>query len=491
MPITQDKAPKNLPSKAKEIWTAAFNSAYDGTCKSKDDRDECSAKIAWSAVKSKFKKQGDTWTPKSIQEFSLHIYRASFDKSSQTRRWFATASDTQDDSYNDNMTLELYEDFLSRIESNELPPERHRSDFWSGGMPYLSISHYLDLNGQGVPGEVETVYVDGDKLKAKGIFYDTSLGRKCFESVCSDLYSEEKSDADPVRISIAFVDWGHRHKSDGYEFVRESLDDICPECIRELLTGKSEGKEFLKGHLIHLAMTRVPVNERTDMEAQMVTQMEDAKSIVGEDEAEKLEELATEVGKADLVIKSDTDDEPVVEKAKDMEEDEEEEDEDEKKKKKKKDEEKAELEPVENDSEHPLDELFAQFRSSFDEIVTKGFTYEQTLVELQSPFEVFAEEIKSLVQTPEDKQKVQEIDMIESIKSIVSPLQEAITALSQEVSILKQQSQAVTHTSPSPKKEEIVRRSYQPLDPMTFLEPAPSKKPSSIDEIVRRSVIGK
>jgi len=64
MPITAADAPKNLPKHAKEIYVSAWNNAYGTTCKTRSDRDECASKIAWSAVKKKYKKEGDTWVAK-------------------------------------------------------------------------------------------------------------------------------------------------------------------------------------------------------------------------------------------------------------------------------------------------------------------------------------------------------------------------------------------------------------------------------------------
>ncbi len=180
--------PENLPAGAKKIFVAAEATARKSTCKDREDKDKCSAKIAWSAVKNKYKKVGDKWTPKAeVASFSMAITKTSYDKRTNTRRWKAVASDINDDLYNDNMTLELYEDFLYRIEMKELPPESFRSDYWSGGMPYLSISHYSDLNGKGVPGPIDTVYVDGKELKSTGRFDDTPLGKKCFQAISKDL----------------------------------------------------------------------------------------------------------------------------------------------------------------------------------------------------------------------------------------------------------------------------------------------------------------
>ena len=372
MPITISDAPSNLPNHAKEIYVSAWNSAYKSTCGEKSDMDECASKIAWSAVKRKYEKGvNDEWTPKAdVQEFSMAITRTSYDKLTDTRHWKAVASDTEEDLYKDNMTLELFGDFLQRIETKEQPPEEFRGEFWSGGKPYLSISHYPDFNGKGVPGPVDAVYIDGrvdvgrGMLKSKGRFDDTPIGKECFQAISRDL--EEKSpDDEKIRISIAFLDYMHRHKSTGYEFERTEDDGLCPECLKELITGEYGGKEFLRGHLIHLALTRVPVNQRTSMEVErsMTTREEDAKSIIGEELAEELEDEAKKsvIGKSEaLVVKAE--DEPI-EKAKKKEkemEDEEEEDDDEKKKKKEKKSEVVEdpkINPFEEKALHLLEEI--------------------------------------------------------------------------------------------------------------------------------------
>lgn len=302
--------PQNLPKHAKEIYTAAEESARKSTCKDAGERmDECTNRVAWAAVKAKYKKVGDEWVPKAeLAEFSLRIERASHDKETGELRWSAVASDTDEDSFSDNMTLELFNSFMQRIESEERPPEQFRSDFWDGGIPYLSVAHYPDLDGKAVPGPVDSVYIDGNYLKSKGKFDKTELGWACYNAVFEDLYSKKRSDAeDKVRISIAFLDYKHKHKSNGFVFERKSIDDWCPECFKSMFDGNGSGKEYLDGHLIHLALTRVPVNKRTGIEVEraMTTRKEDAASIIGEDQADELEEEAKLIGKSEaLVVKS-------------------------------------------------------------------------------------------------------------------------------------------------------------------------------------------
>ena len=65
-----DSVRDNLPKHAQEIYKAAFNSAWD-EYKDADDRrgdasrEEVAHKVAWSAVKEKYEKQGDKWVSKS------------------------------------------------------------------------------------------------------------------------------------------------------------------------------------------------------------------------------------------------------------------------------------------------------------------------------------------------------------------------------------------------------------------------------------------
>ena len=51
---------KKLSGHAQKIWIAAFNSAYE-----QYDKDEEKAnKVAWSAVKKMYRKEGDKWVKK-------------------------------------------------------------------------------------------------------------------------------------------------------------------------------------------------------------------------------------------------------------------------------------------------------------------------------------------------------------------------------------------------------------------------------------------
>ena len=52
-----DPVKSHLPIHAQEIYFSAFNSAYQDTCKGREDRDRCAASIAWAAVKKSYKKE--------------------------------------------------------------------------------------------------------------------------------------------------------------------------------------------------------------------------------------------------------------------------------------------------------------------------------------------------------------------------------------------------------------------------------------------------
>jgi cation transport regulator ChaB len=507
--------PENLPSEAKKIYLAAEKRAKQSTCKDKEDKDECIAKIAWSAVKSKFKQDADgNWIPKSeVSNFSMAITKTSYDKATDTRLWNAVASDTEEDLYNDSMTLELFGDFLQRIENNESPPESFRSEFWSGGKPYLSVSHYPDLDGKGVPGPVDVVYVDKHMLKAKGRFDDTPIGKQCFKAISRDL-RDNVPDDEKIRISIAFLDWMHRHKSSGYVFDRaESEDPICPECLKELIMGESEGKEFIKGHLVHLALTRVPVNTRTSMEVErsMATRKEDAESIIGEELAEELEEEAQVVGKSEaLVIKSEDEIEPEVEEKREKpsdykEDDDDEEEEEGKKKKKQMKEKKAEVEEnpfeekalhlleeikatvaIEPEPTHPLDIAFAELKSVYDDAIKLEDTQE-ALVAIQEPLEALA----AVIQDGVSKEEVSDTVATESqdISELKAMMQENFGLLQAQISAIKAQPHQVLPKQPENFVPE--RRSVSvTMNPELYAQPAQKKESETpkLTAIVRGSV---
>ena len=308
----------NLPDAAQTMYRSVFNSAWEGSCKDAENKDECAAKEAWATVHKHFSKGGDgKWTSNKslVSDFALKITKASYDKVSGERRWSGTLSDTQKDTYNEKMSLQLFTDFINHITHGDPIPVPYQTNYFKGGMPYVSLAHYPDLNGKAILGKTTDLYIDGKMLKAKGTFEDTPLGRAAFTSVCKSLYDNTDKATPPVRLSIGFLDMGHVHGDK--EFVRQSLSDVCPMCLAGI-----GDKEYRSGYLIHEALTRVPVNSRTEIVAEVnksmdgiVTQLDDAASIVGDELAKEVDTVSkTMVGKSEaLVIKSEETPAPVVE----------------------------------------------------------------------------------------------------------------------------------------------------------------------------------
>jgi cation transport regulator len=64
-----ERVKENLPAHAEEIYKEAFNSAYEqykdpGKRRGKESREEIAHKVAWNAVKMKYKKEGEKWVLK-------------------------------------------------------------------------------------------------------------------------------------------------------------------------------------------------------------------------------------------------------------------------------------------------------------------------------------------------------------------------------------------------------------------------------------------
>ena len=504
----------NLPPKAAELFDEVYNRYLSGECK-KDKA--CASKRAWGAVKNAgyFKGTDGKWHKKSdiemsMAELSFYISRASLDKTEQKMRWFAVASDTDRDDYEERMSLGLYNDFILRAMENESPPDELCTDAWCGGMPYLSLAHYSDLDGKGIVGPVNKLYIDGKKLKSQGIFEDTELGRACFKSVLNDLYSEEKSEQEKIRISIGFIDWAHYHGN--FFFERKTITDRCPMCA----LGVGD-KMFAKGHLLHLALTRLPVNPRTDIlplvEESMTTQKEDAESIAGKEKAEELDELERE--KANLVGKS----EAVVERAEEEAEEEvkEEEVEGEKVETPEKEED-AELEEADSPAEdvepeaeetevqelskqieqikelilpssepHVLDTVFETLRSQYDEIMEMELTPDEKLQLLQEPFVEIGNVLKSnisAVSEEEAQEDASEVVTKAELEKYFTPLTEKISLLVAQVEGMASAKDVRTATS-----QQRRSRSQAELDLLSLkAKGSKEEKPNSIDAIAQRSV---
>ena len=226
-------------SEGAKTFEKVYNNALD---EYKGDKEKA-ARTAWAALKGAgYRKNPDSgkWEKKSeLAEFSMTIVKASFEKKDQTMRYRAVASDTDKDLYGEQMTPELFRDFVDRVENETPIPEPFKSviceEDWCGGLPYPSIAHYKSAGGQNVPGEIDNVYVDGTRLKSTGILNDNDLGRAVFKSLCDDLYNKKNQvDQNPVRVSIGFLDLSHAHIGQGMDYIfdRKGLSDICPMCAQ-------------------------------------------------------------------------------------------------------------------------------------------------------------------------------------------------------------------------------------------------------------------
>ena len=223
----------------------------------------------------------------AYRTMDMFITKVVRDRQSGVRRWFATSSGIKRDQYNERMSVELFDDFIRRIEEKEKPPEMFMSSAWQGGLPYLGVAHYLDLDGFGIAGDTEQVWRDRTVFKAKGTFRDTPLADASYNAIDNDIKNRVAPE-NRVRVSIAFVDWGHEHEGQGH-FERKSLIDRCGYCEQDI--GE---KIYRKGHLVHFAQTRRPAYLETEiqLEARSMTKskrQDDATSIVGEELADEME----------------------------------------------------------------------------------------------------------------------------------------------------------------------------------------------------------
>lgn len=238
----------------------------------------------------------------NLIEVSMVITKASV-QADGSMRWQAVTSDTSPDNTGESTSLTLFQDWNERIDKgltvSFLPPPRE---------PFLGVSHYSDLDGDGEAGIADKRYIDGNRFKAGGTFKaDNSLGQALFNAVKSEVELTRRGDTvdKPIRISAAWWDIEHSHGP--FIFTRKSLTDVCPMCA-----GGEGNKVYLKGQLDHFATTRVPINPRTSLALQeksmATTRKDDAASIVGDDLAEELEEKSKLVGKSEaadgLVVKA-------------------------------------------------------------------------------------------------------------------------------------------------------------------------------------------
>lgn len=436
-------------------------------------------------------------TNSPFAELSMFINKVSVDKSAGgLMRWRAVASDTSPDLYSEKMSNDLFDDFISRIKSNAPVPspfDEVLNEDWNGGMPYISISHYKSgTSMKNVPGIIEQVYRDGDRLKATGNLHDNDMGRATFKSLCDDLYTEKAKDEGKIRISIGFLDLEHKHLGKGntpdFLFTRSGLTDKCPMCQEG-----NGNKVYTKGQLVHLALTRVPVNPRTDMEVNKMaieTKKDDAASIIGIELANTLEEkslLASDV----LVVKSEEPVVPepevesveksvVVEKKKlaaDAKDDELTYDEaDEEKREQRRNRPAGERSMLENS--------YVSLEAKIEEMKSQGVPAETALREIQPLFAAFGEQVKKSFEPAKVDGVSSELsELVSAMKSLAENMATFQQSVSTELATLK--AQVVTKSALSqgiPEPRSITSKSAVAATPQR--DP---NKPLSIHEMALRS----
>ena len=58
-------AARRLPPHAQEIFLSAFNSAWQSYAdRDAQEQEEIAFRVAWAAVKKRYRKQGERWVPK-------------------------------------------------------------------------------------------------------------------------------------------------------------------------------------------------------------------------------------------------------------------------------------------------------------------------------------------------------------------------------------------------------------------------------------------
>jgi len=412
------------------------------------------------------------------QEVSMTICKASRDKESGEMRLRMVNSDTGEDVFGEKMSLELFEDFITRSDGDMKVPAPfdeviNEDGFWEGGAPYLSIAHFRSGAGKNVPGKQEKLYLDGEKLKSVDLLYDNDLGRAVWKSVYEDLYSEEKSFENPVRVSIGFLDLEHKHELEDGDvvFTRKSLEDKCELCAEGV-----GNKVYLKGHLVHKAFTRVPAHPRTDVEIEMkskdgiITKEDDARSIIGDDielenksqvddvlvvKADEVEESRDQEEVLEVTMDENVQEVPVVEEPE------------------------AEVipeevvvaeevvpvpapAPVVQEAKSKVDETIDAFQAKRRELKEKGITGDEALAELQPYFNEMGESVKEEV-TPHG-------DIASVVRSTLKELLPSIVAEVVKQSGVSQQPAPIVAGIPTP-RSVVVQRSD-----MTFTEQGRKQK---------------
>src|SRR3990167_6995543 len=267
---------KKLPQHGREIFVAAFNSAwdaYDPDQSEQDSQEAYAMAVAWAAVKKVYKQNEDgEWVERS---FVLGSYEGMLTRVADRDgviTWRTTCSDDGVDVYATRMTTDLHDDFIRRAAPR--------------GMPFLTIAHYNQIARI---GRATKLYRDGRRLKAEGVFFTTEeISRQ----------NGQEPDGLTLRLARAAAETALQEQN-----VLPRLRKVRTSIGFRPLGAASEDLGVLtytKGYLPEITMTSHPGNSRVDFGAQqrsgdMQTRISpdfmqfDAGSIVGEELAAELD----------------------------------------------------------------------------------------------------------------------------------------------------------------------------------------------------------
>jgi len=256
---------KGLPDHAREIWVAAFNSAWDGWSSDKTDltQEGYAHAVAWAAVKKLYKKNAEgAWVKRSLAWEGQGRITKVWRSADGAHHWRATVMDDGVDCYATRMTIDFQDDVCQRADA--------------GPMPWLGIAHY---GRQSQIGEATRLYRDGRFVKAEGVFtvetgnaLQRQLARAAYEA------AESESDLLPAHRAIA--------TSQAFYPEAHAVED-CGVLA------------YTRGRMDHIALTTRPGNSRADFgveEDEMRSsktrrdlRRDDAAAIVGPDLAKALD----------------------------------------------------------------------------------------------------------------------------------------------------------------------------------------------------------
>lgn len=165
---------RKLPAKAQTIYMTTFNSSY-----AKHKSDSISSKIAWAAVKTKFKRVGEEWVAKgmglNLYTFNLEVENDIFIQKGKSGEYYleATLSDTMTDSQGNRFTEHALKQYAEQINSHGVPGYITHGDWDEFKMKYrhLPEGEFVSrarTERKGILKTVQAVYKKG-KLWIKAL----------------------------------------------------------------------------------------------------------------------------------------------------------------------------------------------------------------------------------------------------------------------------------------------------------------------------------